>query len=133
MNIAISIVVGIITLFIFDFIWLKTMFPILYSPNISHLLAGTPKLIPAALFYIMYSIALTVLIILPALSQNYSLSKIFMLAAVLGMICYATYDLTNHATLRDWPVIITVIDIVWGTVLTGTVALIVYSITKYFI
>lgn len=108
------------------------MFTHLYNPQIGHLLATAPKLIPAGFFYIIYSIALSILVILPALTYNYPLSKVFLLGGLFGMVCYATYDLTNQATLRDWPVLVTIVDIVWGALLTGTVALVAFSITKYF-
>ena len=132
MQIIISTVAAILTILIIDSVWLKVMFTHLYNPQIGHLLAETPKLLPAGFFYIIYSVALSILVILPALSQNYSLSKVFLLGGLFGMVCYATYDLTNHATLRGWPVIVTIIDIVWGALLTGTVALVAFSITKYF-
>jgi len=115
-----------------DAIWLKTMFSRFYSPNIGHLLADTPKLIPAIIFYILFAVALTVFVILPALASDSTLLKTFVFGAFFGMITYATYDLTNHATMKDWPAIVSVVDIIWGSVLTGLVSVCAVTITKFF-
>jgi uncharacterized membrane protein len=60
------------------------------------------------------------------------LGKVFILGAILGLVAYATYDLTNQATLKDWSTIVTVVDLVWGTLLTGTVAVIATYCARLF-
>lgn len=132
-TILVSIISSIVTMGALDAIWLKTMFPIFYNSKIGHLLATSPKFGPAIIFYIFFAIGLTVFIILPALSGNFSLIKIFILGALFGLVTYATYDLTNHATLRDWPLIVTIVDIIWGALLTGIISICTISIVKYFI
>ncbi len=115
---------------ILDIPWLSIMNKVFYSKNLSHLLSSSPKLLPAAGFYIIYGLALTILIILPALTGSYSSSKVFLLAALFGLAAYATYDLTNQATLKNWPLLVTLVDLTWGTLLTAFVGLISFLITK---
>jgi len=115
---------------IIDGVWLMLMAKSFYGKYLGHLMADTPHLPPAAIFYIIYILGLTVLIIEPALSGNSSYLKIFLFGALFGLVAYSTYDLTNQATLKDWPLIVTVVDLVWGTLLTGTVAVVTTIIVK---
>ena len=121
-----------IPMLLIDSIWLTVMGKYFYSKQIAHLLAETPHLVPAGIFYVVYSFGVAFLIVLPALEGGFSNSKVFLYGAILGAVAYATYDLTNHATLKDWPLIVTVLDIIWGALLTGTLALIAVLITKHF-
>lgn len=122
----------IITMLAIDAVWLKTMFPIFYTKHIGDLVTDTPKLAPAGIFYLIFAVGLTVFVLLPSITQSYSISKIFVLGALFGLVAYSTYDLTNQATIKDWPTIVTLVDLAWGTLLTGTVSVIAVSITKYF-
>jgi uncharacterized membrane protein len=79
--------------------------------------------IAAILFYLLFIVGLLVFVIRPALSGGAPLQALFY-GALFGLISYATYDLTNLATLKDWPVIVTVVDLIWGTVLGGAVSFI---------
>jgi uncharacterized membrane protein len=83
----------------------------------------TPKVNWAAamLFYLLFIVGLLVFVVRPALAAGVPLQALFY-GALLGLISYATYDFTNLATLRDWPLVITVVDLVWGTVLGGVVS-----------
>ncbi len=93
-------------------------------------MAKNPNLIAALAFYLLFVVGMVVFVLTPALKNN-SLSQAILTGALLGLISYSTYDLTNLATIRDWPIIITIIDMVWGTVLSGAVAGIAYSIYKW--
>lgn len=104
-----------------DSIWLRTMYSRFYQPQIGHLLADTVKYGPAVAFYLVYLTGLMVLVVMPALKSGAGWGQVFLLSAVFGIVAYGTYDLTNHATLRDWPWIVTVVDMVWGGLLTGVV------------
>jgi len=115
---------------VIDAVWLTTMAPRLYRAYIGHLLADTPKFGPAALFYALYALGITLFVVLPGIQEKQSLVKICMHGGLFGLIAYATYDLTNHATLKNWPATITIIDLIWGTLLTATVSLIAVSIIK---
>lgn len=106
-----------------DSIWLRTMYSRFYQPQIGHLMADNVKYGPAVAFYLVYLTGLLVLVVMPALKSGAGWGQVFLLSAVFGLVAYGTYDLTNHATLRDWPWIVTVVDMVWGGLLTGVVGL----------
>lgn len=109
-----------------DALWLGTMAPRFYQAHIGHLL-GPVQWAPAALFYLIYMVGIVLFAVTPAVeARAWWLAA--GLGALFGLIAYATYDLTNQATLRDWPIIVTVVDLVWGTVLTGTVATLSYFV-----
>jgi uncharacterized membrane protein len=105
-----------------DAVWLGLVAQPLYQQSIGHLMADQPNLIAAALFYLIYPAGLLYLVVVPNSGQNNwpgSLSA----AAVFGLVAYATYDLTNLATLKDWPVLLACIDIAWGmTISTASAA-----------
>lgn len=83
--------------------------------------------IAAGLFYLLFVAGLVIFSILPAIDKN-SWAHALFLGALLGLISYATYDLTNLATIKDWPLIVTIVDMIWGTVLGALVSLISYHI-----
>ena len=84
-------------------------------------MAEKADLVPAVIFYLLYSLGILVLVVNPSLENSSGLVKVFVLGALLGVVAYATYDLTNQATLKNWPLVVTVIDLVWGGLLTGAV------------
>jgi uncharacterized membrane protein len=104
-----------------DSLWLRTMYSRFYQPNIGHLLADQVKYGPAVVFYIVYLTGLMILVVMPAFKSGAGWGQVFLMSAVFGVVAYGTYDLTNHATLRDWPWIVTVVDMIWGGLLTGVV------------
>ena len=112
-----------------DAIWLGLVAPKLYKANIGHLMAEKPNLIAAGVFYLLYIAALLFFVIDPALIKA-SVWQAVWTGAFLGLVMYATYDLTNLATLRNWPLKITVIDLAWGTFITAATSGIV---TRVFI
>ena len=128
----ISLVSSLLIMVVIDYVWLTTMSKSFYGKYLGHLLAEKPNLIPAVMFYVIYIVAISVIVVLPALQGNFSIGKVFLLGAFLGLTAYATYDLTNQATLKNWPTIVTIVDLIWGTVLTGTVSTITVLITRYF-
>lgn len=106
---------------VLDLVWLTLMAPRLYRPRIGELMADTAALGPAAAFYLVYLTGVVLLAVLPADREN-SWSRLLFNAAVFGFCAYATYDLTNQATLKVWSTTITVIDMAWGTFLTTVAA-----------
>lgn len=106
-----------------DFLWLNYAAANLYRPRLGAILLESPNLTVAGLFYLLYSAAVVVLAVLPGHSQENAILALG-LGMVLGAAAYGTYDITNLATLRNWSVTVTVIDIAWGTFLTGTSALV---------
>lgn len=96
----------------------------MYQNFISHLLGDT-RLAPAVIFYLLYTLGMVVFILLPSIEKQ-SAGYLLFAAALFGLICYATYDLTNLATLKGWPVSMTLIDLAWGVFVTTLTAIIVY-------
>jgi len=112
-----------------DAIWLMLTANRLYRPNLSTHLAEQFKLAPAALFYLLYVAGILIFAVSPAFkSGHWSTAAIY--GALFGFFAYATYDLTNQATLKDWPVIVTVVDMCWGTFVTGVAATCGYLATR---
>jgi uncharacterized membrane protein len=107
--------------FAIDMVWLGVVAKGFYRKHLGYLMA--PKVVwPAAiLFYLLFIAGLVVFAVRPGVLAGAPL-KGLLLGAFLGLVSYATYDLTNQATVKDWPVIVTVVDLVWGTVLGGSVA-----------
>lgn len=101
-----------------DLVWLTVVSPKLYQSQIGHLMADTASLPAAGVFYVIYIAALLFFVVNPAIERR-SVWQAVWTGAFMGLAMYATYDLTNQATLRDWPVMITMIDLVWGTALTA--------------
>jgi len=114
-----------------DSIWLITMADLLYRPLLGDLLTESFNLAPAVLFYLIYIGGIVIFAIRPALATGrWTTAALF--GALFGFCAYATYDLTNQATIRDWPTLITVADLFWGTFLTATAATAGFAATKRF-
>lgn len=103
-----------------DFLWLTKVAPNLYKSNIGHLTADNPNLLSASLFYLIYIVGLVVFVIHPAFEKS-SISSALMHGALFGLVAYSTFDLTSMAVFKNWPAKITVIDLLWGTILTAGV------------
>lgn len=101
-----------------DAIWLSTMADMLYRPLLGDKLAPQFDLAPAVVFYLIYIAGIVFFAVMPALDGE-GLGKAALNGAILGLVAYATYDLTNQATLRDWPLSITLADIPWGAFVTA--------------
>jgi uncharacterized membrane protein len=117
--------------FVIDMIWLGFVANKFYAAQLGHLLG--PVNWPAAIiFYLLYIVGIIIFAVHPALIAG-SLSKAILYGALFGFFAYATYDLTNLATLKDWPILVTIVDLIWGTVLTGSVAAASYYLAKTFV
>lgn len=115
---------------VLDGVWLSTMVNSFYKSRIGHLM-GPLSYGPAIVFYLLYNLGVLILVIYPALQNKTSLIQVFINGAVLGMVAYGTYDLTNQATLKNWPLSLTVVDLLWGSLLTGLVATAAVWISRY--
>lgn len=100
-----------------DAVWLTQVGPRLYRPTLDPVLADKPNLTAAAVFYLAYVAAIVVLAVAP--NRDAGLARAALNGAVLGAMAYATYDLTNQATLKVWATRISLIDIGWGAVVTA--------------
>jgi len=105
----------------FDVVWLSIAGGLLYRPLLQEMLAENFRPAPAALFYLLYIAGAVIFAVLPALATG-KLSTAVLNGAVLGLVAYGTYDLTNQATLKVWPPLLTVVDLVWGSALTAVAA-----------
>lgn len=105
-----------------DSVWLITMAPRLYKPEIGPVMMENGfRLAPAMIFYAIYIGGILYFAVLPGLAAG-DIARAALQGAVLGFLCYATYDFTNYATLKVWSLKVTVLDLIWGTVLTGGTA-----------
>jgi uncharacterized membrane protein len=120
------------TFLIIDGLWLTVVAKDFYAKQLGFLMAKTPNLAAALIFYLIYIFTMVVLIISPALQKG-SLMTAIWTGALFGLCAYATYDLTNLATIKDWPLLVTIVDLIWGTVLSAAVAGISYLILTRFI
>lgn len=118
-----TFVIVLATLLFVDSIWIASTYQLFYSPQIGNLLAEKINLLPVLIFYMIYSAGLAVLIVLPSLKHKETIVHTWLKGVLFGLVAYGTYDLTNHATLKGWPLIVTVVDIAWGAILTGFVTL----------
>lgn len=108
--------------FVIDMIWLGVVAKDFYRKHLGTMLSPKVNWAAALLFYLLFIVGLVVFVIRPALASGEPL-KALLLGALFGLISYATYNLSNLATLKDWPVVVTVVDLVWGTTLGGLVSL----------
>jgi uncharacterized membrane protein len=113
--------------FAVDMVWLGLVAKPFYKKYIGHLMSAQVNWAAALVFYFLFIVGILVFAVLPAVQKG-SLGKAILYGMLFGFFTYATYDLTNLATMKDWPLIITVVDILWGIVLTGTVSAVSYWI-----
>ncbi|TYC55826.1 DUF2177 family protein [Rhodobacterales bacterium] len=112
-----------------DYIWLAHVSRGFYADRIGHLMMDKPNLGAAAGFYAVYVIGILVFAVVPALKSG-SLGTAIVYGALFGFFTYATYDMTNFATLKNWPVTVVVVDVLWGTVLTAFSAAVGMTLTR---
>lgn len=107
---------------VIDAVWLTTVGPKLYRPALDDVLADQFNLPAAIAFYLVFIAGVLMLAILPAVREGAGWTRAMANGAMLGFVAYATYDLTNQATLKVWSLKVTLADIGWGTVLTACAA-----------
>lgn len=100
-----------------DAIWLGLVAPKFYRTQIGHLMADKANLLAALIFYLLFIAVLVYFVVAPGMSMP--MREVILRGALFGLVTYATYDLTNLATLRNWPVLVTVVDLLWGTFLSA--------------
>lgn len=113
--------------FSIDMLWLGFIAKNFYAKQIGFLMKSNINWTAAILFYLLFIVGLVVFVIAPALEKG-SWLQALLFGALFGVISYATYDLTNLATLKDWPLLVTVVDMVWGATLGAMVCTITYFI-----
>ena len=113
-----------------DMLWLGVVAKNFYRNNLGHLLRADVNWAAALIFYLLYVAGVLIFAAMPALERQ-SLRQAVLLGALFGFFAYATYDLTNLATLKDWPLNVVLVDILWGAVLTACVAAASFGIGKW--
>jgi uncharacterized membrane protein len=121
---------SLIAFFAIDMVWLGLVARTLYRKYLGFLMAPSPNWLAAIIFYLLFVVGILVFVVVPGLEGN-ALKTTLIRAALFGLITYATYDLTNLATLKDWPVLITIVDLAWGTILSVAVSLVSFMVGKW--
>ncbi len=113
---------SLITMAVIDAAWLGYIAPKFYKKHIGFIMTDKPNWLAAAAFYLIFILGITIFVVYPGWKNVDSLIKVGLLGALFGLVTYATYDMTNQATLKNWPPVVTIVDLLWGTFLTATVA-----------
>jgi len=119
-----------VVFFAVDMIWLGLVAKAFYRSHLGYLMTANPNWLAAIIFYLLFVVGLLVFVVMPGLKDN-SLGTMLLHAALFGIVSYSTYDLTNLATIKDWPVIVTVADLAWGTFLSVVVSLAGFILGKW--
>ena len=114
---------------VIDFIWLTVIAKSLYAQHLGYLMAPKANLVAALVFYLLFVVGLQFFVLNPAL-LNGNWVSVLLTGMFFGLVTYATYDLTNLATVRDWPILITAIDLVCGSFVSGATALLSFLIIQ---
>lgn len=129
-NILINYLLTIVVFLFIDMLWLGFLAKNLYQKYLGSFLSDTINWTAAIVFYLVYVVGLSVFVIYPSVNKNSALRAIFY-GGLFGFFAYATYDLTNLATLKGWPLSIVFIDIAWGIILSATVSVSGFYIVKF--
>ena len=113
--------------FAIDMAWLGLVANKFYKSHIGFLMKSDINWVAAGLFYLLFVIGLVLFVIAPAVEKG-SWTRAILYGALFGLIAYATYDLTNLATLKGWPLLVTLVDLTWGAVLAASVSVVTYFI-----
>ncbi len=121
-----------VVFFAIDMVWLGFIAKNFYREKLGFILSPDVNWYAAVTFYLIYIGGILYFAVLPAMRDE-SWQTALLQGAVLGFLCYATYDLTNMATIKNWPLTVVLVDIIWGIVLTGSCALISYLVAMKFL
>lgn len=113
--------------FAIDMVWLGFVAKNFYRSQIGFLMRGDVNWVAAIAFYLLFIVGLIFFVVTPAMEKE-SWMYALLVGALFGLITYATYDLTNLATTKDWPLLVTFVDLAWGAVLAASVSTITYLI-----
>jgi uncharacterized membrane protein len=115
--------------FAIDMVWLGLVAKNFYRAQIGTLMKSDVNWTAAIIFYLIFIAGLVVFVIAPAMGKG-SWTHALLFGALFGLVCYATYDLTNLAVAKGWPLLVTMIDLVWGAVLAASVSIVTYFIAN---
>ncbi|MBN2588677.1 MAG: DUF2177 family protein [Sedimentisphaerales bacterium] len=126
-RILLTYIVSVPVFFIVDMIWLGVIAKGFYRKALEPLMTPNINWVAAIIFYLLFLVGVLIFALLPGMEKK-SLLHTIVMAALFGFIAYATYDLTNLATLRDWPLMLSIVDMIWGSFLSASTATITYLI-----
>jgi uncharacterized membrane protein len=121
--------VSLVSFLLLDFLWLGLVARSFYRSQLGTLLASEVRWLPAIFFYMLFVAAIVVFAVVPAVPRG-APGRAALLGGFLGVVAYATYDLTNLATMRDFPLAVAAVDMAWGGVLTASVATVGYLVAS---
>jgi uncharacterized membrane protein len=128
----IEYVIAIVSGVVLDGIWLGVVSKSVYQKYIGELMLKNPRLFPAVLFYLIFALAVMVFVVVPAQQRHWNVWQVVGHGALLGLVVYGGYDLTNLALLKGWPLGISIIDILWGVTFSAAVSLITVYARTFF-
>ena len=111
--------------FALDMLWIGLIARNFYREKLSFIFTGEVRWIPIVIFYSIYIAGILYFVLIPGFAQH-DWKMVLLNGALLGLLCYATYDLTNMGTIKQWPLVVTVVDIIWGSFVTAAVSVISY-------
>jgi len=126
-RILLTYAVSVPVFFCIDMIWLGVIAKGFYRNSLEPLLTPNVNWIAAIIFYLLFLVGVLIFALLPGMAKR-SLVYTIEMAALFGFISYATYDLTNLSTLRDWPLMLSIVDMIWGSFLSASTATMTYLI-----
>jgi uncharacterized membrane protein len=129
MKTALIYAIATVVFFAIDMLWLGVIAKNIYRQKLGFIISAEVNWVAAFTFYLLYIAGILFFAIMPGLKQG-SWQVTLINGAIFGFMCYATYDLTNMATIKNWPLSIVVIDIIWGTVLTASVSVLTYMLAN---
>lgn len=113
-----------------DLLWLGVVAKNFYQKHLGPFFSDSVNWTAALIFYFLFLLGTMIFAVYPAVAQN-SLLRAIVFGMLFGLFTYATYDLTNLATLKHWPVPIVIVDILWGMVLCGSVSVVGFGVAKW--
>ncbi len=124
--------VGAASALLLDLVWLGLVAQRFYQQHIGYLLRSDVRWVPAVLFYLIYVAALGVIVVWPAVEKA-SVARAVALGAFFGLAAYAAYDLTSLALIKDYPTVVALVDLAWGTCLSAVVSAVMYFAARGFL
>ncbi len=126
-----GLVISMTIFLVIDFFWIGVFGKTFIQKQAGHLMRPNPKWLAAVVFYIIYIVGLSYFVIWPAFAKH-AIWQGFGRGALFGLVTYGTYDLTNYAVAKDWPLPMTIVDMIWGTFLTAFTSLLSVLILQLF-
>jgi len=130
MNFLKMYLIAFVVFLLIDAIWLSMIANDFYKKHLGFLMKDSPNFVAAGIFYLVFMVGLVYFVIMPGIDAA-SIGKILLGGVLFGFITYATYDLTNLATIKDWPLTVTIVDLLWGSFLSTAISLATYLIYNW--